>query len=103
MAAHYSVEGKIVKASQREELEVIRVERFEVEPAEVGLELSRTINLGNFSSVRAGVSIRVPCYVEEIDNAYAFAEKFAKQRLLKEVEGITQWAQEHGVKNRNLF
>ena len=100
--AHYRESGEIIKDSAREELEVIRVERFEVEPAEIGLELSRTINLGDYNSIRAAVTVKVPCYKEEIDKAYTFAEKFAKNRLLKEIEGIVQWANDNGVKN-NLF
>ena len=103
VVSHYSESGQILKDSLREELEVVNVERFEVEPAEVGLELSRTVNMGDFNSIRAAVTIRVPCYKEEIDKAYTFAEKFAKNRLIKEIEGIAQWAKDHGVKNTNLF
>lgn len=101
--AHYSESGQIIKDSTREELEVLHVERFEVEPAEVGLELSRTVNLGDYNSIRAAVTVRVPCYKEELERAYKFAEKFAKNRLVKEIEGIAEWARERGVKNTNLF
>ena len=50
--------------------EEIEVGTFEVEPATVRAELGLTINTGNFSSVRVGGSVTLPCYAEEAPDAW---------------------------------
>jgi hypothetical protein len=77
--------------------EVVVVEGFHVEPAEVALEKSMTLNLGNYESARMSVSIRVPCYREEAEGAYEFAKTFVEERLGKERDGIREWAKKRGT------
>ena len=63
------------------EEDVIAVHKFETEPATVSVDYSLTMNLGNYESARISVSVSVPCYKEEIDEAYEFARAWAEQRL----------------------
>ena len=86
-----------------EESETIEVRRFEVEPAEVGIDLSVTVNLGNYSSCRVAVSFRAPCYYEERDECYEDVASFVKSRLGKERDEIVEWAKGRGVKNKHDF
>lgn len=48
---------------------------------EVGLELSNTINLGNFESARISVSLKVPCDHEEINETFDFAVGWIDKRI----------------------
>ncbi len=50
-----------------ESSESIAVHRFETSPAEVTVDYSLTVNLGNYESAKIGVIVTVPCYKEEID------------------------------------
>lgn len=68
--------------------ETINVRPFVVEAAEVSLTRGRTINLGNYESVRLDVSIKVPCYLEEAVDAFKFARRFTAERLDEEVRMV---------------
>lgn len=68
--------------------DVIAVHKFETEPAEVGVDYALTMNLGNFNSAKISVSVRVPCYKEEIDEAYEFAQGWVETRVSKERDMI---------------
>jgi len=77
-----------IKKDGREESseddDIISVHKFRTEPAHVQVDYSLTINLGNFESARVGVSVRVPCYAEEIDDAYAYAQSWVAKRVGEE-------------------
>ena len=70
------------------EEEVIAVHKFETEPAYVSVDYALTLNLGNYESAKLSVSVTIPCYKEEIDDAYEFAEAWAKDRLKKERDSV---------------
>lgn len=73
--------------------DVIAVHQFVAEPAHVTVDYHLTMNLGNYESARIGVSVQVPCYAEEIDEAYTFAQSWVASRLEKEkslVQGVKQ-------------
>jgi len=53
---------------------------FQTATASVSVPISVTHNLGNYESVKTGVIITVPCYVEEIDEAFVFARELAEQK-----------------------
>lgn len=80
MTRHY---GKSEDSSEIEEIEnrELNVRSFVVEPARVDIELGRTLNLGSYESARIFVRVSVPCYREEIKEAYEFAHSFAKDRV----------------------
>ncbi len=48
---------------------------------EVGVDMSYTHNLGNFTSAKVGVSIKVPCLHSEVDDVYAFAKEWTDKKL----------------------
>lgn len=73
-----------------EQDELIEVQVFVVKPAVVRFGIGATINMGNYESARVDVEVTVPCYKEEVDDAYEFARKWAKTRLEAEAEVITK-------------
>jgi hypothetical protein len=77
-----------VEVESDEQQETIEVRNFETEPAEVGINYGLTINLGDFNSARVDVSVKIPCYVEEKDEAFANISAWAEDRIRKEVEII---------------
>jgi len=70
------------------EEDVIAIHQFATDVANVSVEYALTMNLGNYESARISVSVTVPCYKEEIDEAYEFAQAWAEQRLAKERDMI---------------
>jgi len=69
--------------------DIIAVHKFETEPARVTVDYALTVNLGNFESAKIGVSVTVPCYAEELSQAYEFAQAWAEERLTHERDMIT--------------
>jgi len=47
--------------------------------------------MGNYETCQLEVSIRVPCYVEEIDDAYKCAKKIVDLHLNREVKAIREY------------
>lgn len=80
--------SRATKSSSEAE-DVIAVHKFETEPAKVTVDYALTINLGNYESAKIGVSVTIPCYMEEINSAYEFAQSWAEERLAKERDLIT--------------
>jgi hypothetical protein len=70
--------------------ETVAVHGFITEPAIVGCGLGRTINLGAYESARLDVSIKVPCYREEAEEAFEFARRFVEDRLDRECEKVVE-------------
>jgi hypothetical protein len=68
--------------------EQVTVKLFITEPAKVALGMGLTLNLGNYEAARVDVSLLVPCYREEADEAYKFAYEWVQARLGAEVEDI---------------
>jgi len=66
------------------EEDIVAIHKFETDTAQVTAEYALTMNLGNYESARISVSVTVPCYKEEIDEAYEFAQAWAEERLSKE-------------------
>ncbi len=54
---------------------------FEHEPAKVNVSLTSTTNTGDYQSVKVGVSLSVPCTPDRVDEAFAFAKEWAKDRV----------------------
>ncbi len=68
--------------------EPMSVRRFLVEPAKVSVGAGMTLNLGNYESARIEISLAVPCYREEADEAYRYAFAWVEKRLQTEVADI---------------
>jgi len=73
------------EGSVEEKDELLAIHKFLAAPAEVGVTMGQTVNMGNYESYRIDVQVTVPCYREEIEEAYVFARKFCNARLKEEV------------------
>lgn len=58
--------------------------------AHVGVDVSRTINTGNFNSIRVGVSIRVPCAVANVNPTFEKALLWSEARLAAKCDEICE-------------
>lgn len=58
-------------------------ERLEEKPMNVGVGLSRTINLGDYESLRIETSIHTPCNPGEEDDAWDAAFEWVLERLVQ--------------------
>jgi len=54
---------------------------FDSPPCLVGVSLSYTKNLGNYESMKMGVSLQVPCALEEVDHTYKHASSWVDTKL----------------------
>lgn len=68
--------------------EIIQIKRFATEPAWVNVNLGLTINLGNYESAKLEVGVKVPCYMEEADDAYRWAKHWVESRVRAESSKI---------------
>lgn len=64
---------------------------FEVEPARVSVAMGMTINLGDYQSARIDVSVSLPCYREEVDDAYAHAREWVEEKIAVEAEMVKRF------------
>ena len=80
---------KIVKGSHEsgivEDEEVVCVSKFVSPPATIGCEQRTTTSCGG-DWVRIGISLTLPCYPEEIEDAYRFVDNWVSDKLRHEVE-----------------
>lgn len=82
--------GKIAAAEADEQ--TLEVKTFAVEPAAVELGYGLTLNIGNYESARVDVRVSVPCYREEVNEAYEWAKKWAEERVREEVTNVRKMA-----------
>ena len=87
VSSRFTSSGELLAESESEDK--IDVGVFVTTPAQVSVQYRSTINLGDYNSAQVGVMVTVPCYTEELDNAYAFASAFAERKMAKEVSEIT--------------
>lgn len=92
--------SKLLRGSGDEETETgeLEVRNFETEPAEVGMSCERTVNIGNYSSLKMRVDIKVPCYVEEIADVQKELGRRVPLRVDKLVEA---WLEKNNYKVQN--
>ena len=94
-----TVYGKIGLPSSKDE--EIAVRTFVTNPAMVEIGYGLTLNIGNYESARIDVRVSLPCYVEETDQAFAFAKKWTEERIQTEVKEIRKIAS--GTKTNTPF
>lgn len=72
------------------EEDVVEVKEFpeNVEPAHVSATMGMTINLGNYESAKVSVTTTLPCYPEEVEEAYEAAKNFSGKKMLDEKKFI---------------
>jgi hypothetical protein len=69
-------------------------EKIEIRPfvtdatASVGIRLDRTLNIGNFESIKLGVSLTVPCYMEEVVDVFHQTIKLTKELMEEQLEKL---------------
>jgi len=73
-----------VETDSSQDEELVSVQKFVTVPAEVEVGYALTMNLGDFESAKLSITLRVPCYVEEKDEAFVFAQKWVEDRITKE-------------------
>lgn len=82
-------EGGELVVDPEDESEELEVRGFVVEPAHVGLRLSHTNNMGNYWSATVQVSMTLPCYVEEREEAFEYTSTFLTDKLQRELAKAT--------------
>lgn len=68
--------------------EKIAVTPFEDHPANVKITYKYTVNMGNFESATVECGLSMPCYVEEIDKTWTFAENWVTRRMEAELSKL---------------
>ena len=56
----------------------------DIVPAHVSATLGLTINLGNYESAKVSITTTLPCYIEEMEDAFKAAESFSGTKMLEE-------------------
>ena len=82
------IDNRFVRGEEGSYEEVVEVVKFDTTPAIVKRGYGLTLNLGNYESARIDVSIEVPCYLEDVDKADAWARKWVEERVVQEVNGV---------------
>lgn len=54
--------------------------------ANVGFQCSMTKNLGDFESIKVGISVHIPCYTHELDPTFGHAKSFVEDKLNNTME-----------------
>lgn len=88
-------DGATITAAD-ERTETLETPRFEGPVATVSVNVAHTKNLGNYESVKVGILVSLPCYVAELEEAYATASKVAGEFLDRERETVSESIPENG-------
>ena len=83
-----SVYKGLNEGDEKDEEEVLSVRNFVTAPAYVEVSYGFTKNLGKWESFKVQRSIRIPCYVEEIDAVDKLADEWVSTRVMNEVKKI---------------
>lgn len=83
----------IITLDETDEPEQIKVNEFKdnIPVAKVEVASQMTLNLGNYESVQFRVGVTLPCYLEELNDAFKAAHKFVDTKLTKEVGEIREY------------
>lgn len=57
---------------------------------EIGVEASMTVNLGNYESVRVGVSLKMPTAPTNVEKAYQETKDWVEDKMAEMVESIKE-------------
>lgn len=76
--------GRVLE--ENEDQKKLKVKVFVTNPAEVEVRLGRVQGLPNYSSDRIEVSVRMPCYREEVDNVMTQTLEYAREILERELD-----------------
>lgn len=79
--------GKIVNSVEQKE-QVGDDILTDMPMANVGFSLAHTMNLGNFSSLKATVSLNMPCLPHDIEETYVTVKAWVDEKLKSVVEEV---------------
>jgi hypothetical protein len=94
----YKTAGDIKGEELEEEMIEIALPHPSAALSQIGYNARMTINLGDFESVQIGVSCVVPCYQEEVDDAFLHAKQLVDLKLNKEVGAVREFRKDKGDK-----
>lgn len=63
---------------------------FATQPAVVTAKLGKTINLGNYESIRIEVGVSLPCYAEEVEQGINVAAEICGRHIAEEEAAARQ-------------
>jgi len=76
------------ETGEEEKEETLAVTKFLGPVSSVTVKYGATVNLGNWESARIDYSLHVPCYPEEINQAFEFADQWVGDRVEQEAAKI---------------
>ena len=89
----YSQNGEVLKESSKQDR--IKVRRFIGKTAEISVRVGLTFALEEkYEFGRVDCEVKLPCYVEEVEEAQATAFKMAEIALVQQVDEIKEDAKE---------
>lgn len=68
------------------DLPTIATRLFATPPARVSVSGSLSVNMGDYESAKSMVTLSLPCYPEEVDACYKYADKWVTKILKKDVK-----------------
>ena len=92
----YKSGGEITSEESEDSQIDIMIPHHRANLAQIGCSARMTINLGDYEAVQLGVSCVLPCYVEELEEAYASAKKLVDLKLNKEVTAVREFKTSKG-------
>ena len=92
----YKYGGEITSEESEDSQIDIMIPHHRANLAQIGCSARMTINLGDYEAVQLGVSCVLPCYVEELEEAYASAKKLVDLKLNKEVTAVREFKTSKG-------
>ena len=95
---HRTIKDRVLGEQSSQTDVTIEVNTFATDPARVQVGYGTTLNLGNFESARVDVLVSVPCYKEEIDDAFVAAKKWVEEKVAAEIHEIRS-----GTTKKQLF
>lgn len=85
-------------ALEEDETQTVEVRTFnDVPVATVNMVGALTKNLGNYDSAKVSVSVTVPTYLEEIDDAFQYAQGKVDEFLSPSLEEFVEILKEKGM------
>lgn len=68
--------------------ETLEVRLFSAPPAHVSVKYGLTVNLGNYEAARVDAGVTLPCYPEEVKEAFNTAWRIAEAELQSQVSDL---------------
>lgn len=90
-------DGMVVeKDEQEEDLIKVRVSHPSAPMAKVGWSSRMTINMGDYNSAQIGVDVILPCYMEELGEAFDAAKRMVELRVNREIAELRDYREKKG-------